>query len=68
MVAATVVLEAIFEVDMPAEQYGYRPNLGAHAAVKEISRLINWGHTRIVDGDLADYLDDDSYYTSCVEV
>ena len=68
MVATTVVLEAIFEVDMPAEQYGYRPNLGAHTAVKEISRLINRGHTRIVDGDLADYLDDDSYYTSCVEV
>jgi hypothetical protein len=30
MVATTVVLEGIFEVDMPAEQYGYRPNLGAH--------------------------------------
>jgi group II intron reverse transcriptase/maturase len=55
MVAAMVVLEAIFEVDMPAEQHGYRPNLGAHTAVKEISRLINRGHTRIVDGDLADY-------------
>ena len=68
MVAATVVLEAIFEVDMPVEQHGYRPNLSAHTAVKEISRLINRGHTRIIDGDLADYLDDDSYYTSCVEV
>jgi retron-type reverse transcriptase len=68
MTAATVVLEAIFEADMPAEQHGYRPNLSAHTAVKEINRLINWGHTRIVDGDLADYLDDDSYYTSCVEV
>src|SRR6516225_10996553 len=55
MVATTVVLEAIFEVDMPAEQHGYRPSLSAHTAVKEISRLINRGHTRIVDGDLADY-------------
>jgi RNA-directed DNA polymerase len=55
MVAATVVLEAIFEVDMPAEQHGYRPGLSAHTAVKEISRLIKWGHTRIIDGDLADY-------------
>jgi group II intron reverse transcriptase/maturase len=55
MVAATVVLEAIFEVDMPAEQHGYRPGLSAHTAVKEIDRLINWGHTRIIDGDLADY-------------
>ena len=49
MTAATVVLEAIFEADMPAEQHGYRPNLSAHTAVKEISRLINRGHTRIVD-------------------
>jgi Reverse transcriptase (RNA-dependent DNA polymerase) len=55
MVAATVVLEAIFEVDMPTEQHGYRPNLSAHTAVKEISRLINWGHTRVIDEDLADY-------------
>lgn len=52
MTAATVVLEAIFEADMPAEQHGYRPNLSAHTAVKEINRLINWGHTRIIDGDL----------------
>jgi RNA-directed DNA polymerase len=37
MTAAMVVLEAIFEVDMPAEQHGYRPNLGAHTAVKEIA-------------------------------
>ena len=55
MTAATVVLEAIFEVDMPAEQHGYRPNLSAHTAVKEVNRLINKGHTRIIDGDLADY-------------
>jgi RNA-directed DNA polymerase len=55
MVAATVVLEPIFEVDMTAEQHGYRPNLSAHTAVKEIDRLINRGHRRIIDGDLADY-------------
>jgi RNA-directed DNA polymerase len=55
MTAATVVLEAIFEVDMPAEQHGYRPNLSAHTAVNEVDRLIKRGHTRIIDGDLADY-------------
>lgn len=55
MTAATVVLEAIFEADMPAEQHGYRPNLSAHTAVKEVNRLINKGYTRIIDGDLADY-------------
>jgi hypothetical protein len=48
MTAATVVLEAIFEVDMPAEQHGYRPHLSAHTAVREVDRLINRGHTRII--------------------
>jgi RNA-directed DNA polymerase len=51
-----VVLEAIFEVDMPTEQQWYGRNLSAHMAVEEISRLINWGHRRIIDGDLADYV------------
>jgi RNA-directed DNA polymerase len=55
MTAATVVLEPIFEVDMPAEQHGYRPNLSAHTAVGTVNRLINEGHTRIIDADLADY-------------
>jgi group II intron reverse transcriptase/maturase len=55
MTAATVVLEPIFEVDMPAEQHGYRPNLSAHMAVGTVNRLINEGHTRIIDADLADY-------------
>jgi retron-type reverse transcriptase len=27
----------------------------AHTAVREVDRLINRGHTRIIDGDLADY-------------
>ena len=40
---------------MPAEQHGYRPNLSAHTAVKTVGRLINGGHTRIIDADLADY-------------
>jgi RNA-directed DNA polymerase len=55
MTAATVVLEPIFEVDMPAEQHGYRPNLSAHTAVRSVDRLINGGHSRIIEADLADY-------------
>ena len=55
MTAAVVVLDPIFEVDMPAEQHGYRPNLSAHTAVGSVNRLINEGHTRIIDADLADY-------------
>ena len=55
MTAAVVVLEPIFEADMPAEQHGYRPNLSAHTAVETVGRLINGGHTRVIDADLADY-------------
>jgi retron-type reverse transcriptase len=55
MTAATVVLESIFEVDMPAEQHGYRPNLSAHTAVRSVDRLINGGYSRIIEADLADY-------------
>ena len=55
MTAATVVLEPIFEVDMPTEQHGYRTNLSAHTAVKAVDRLINRGHTQVIEADLADY-------------
>jgi retron-type reverse transcriptase len=55
MTGAVVVLEPIFEADMPAEQHGYRPNLSAHTAVQTVGRLINGGYTRVIDADLTDY-------------
>src|ERR1700682_2039330 len=55
MTAATVVLEPIFDVDMPTEQHGYRTNLSAHTAVKAVDRLLNRGHTQAIEADLADY-------------
>jgi len=55
MTAAVTVLEPIVEVDMPAELHGYRPNLSAHTAVRSVDRLLNEGHTRIIEADLADY-------------
>jgi group II intron reverse transcriptase/maturase len=55
MTAAVVVLQPIFDVDLPTEQHGYRPNLSAHTAVKEVHRLINTGHTHVIEADLADY-------------
>lgn len=57
MTAAVVVLEPIFEVDMPAEQHGYRRNLSAHTAVRAVHSLINTGHTQVVEADLAGYFD-----------
>lgn len=57
MTAAVVVMEPIFEVDMPAEQHGYRPNLSAHTAVRAVHRLINTGHTQVIEADLSGYFD-----------
>src|SRR5450759_4847348 len=57
MTAAVVVLTPIFEVDMPAEQHAYRAHFSAHTAVRSVHSLINTGHTKIIEGDLAGYFD-----------
>jgi RNA-directed DNA polymerase len=57
MTAAVAVLAPIFEVDLPDEQHGYRTNFSAHTAVRSVRRLINSGHTKIIEGDLAGYFD-----------
>src|ERR1700733_736375 len=40
MTAATLVLEAIFEADLPPEQYAYRPGRNAQQAVVEVEELV----------------------------
>ncbi len=55
--AAVLVLEPIFEADLQPEQYAYRPNRGALAAVKHVHRLIRNGHNEVVDADLSGYFD-----------
>lgn len=55
--AAKLVLEPIFEADLPPEQHGYRPGRNALSAVKQVHSLLNTGHTRVVDADLAAYFD-----------
>jgi group II intron reverse transcriptase/maturase len=55
MTAAMLVLEPIFEADLPPEQYAFRPGRNAQQAVAEVGRLLNHGHPEIVDADLADY-------------
>jgi group II intron reverse transcriptase/maturase len=55
--AAVVVLEPIFEEDLPEEQYGYRPGRSAQDAVRTIHRWINQGHGEVVDADLSGYFD-----------
>jgi RNA-directed DNA polymerase len=55
MTAAMLVLEPIFEADLPPEQYAYRPGRNAQQAVVEVQGLLFRGHSEVVDADLADY-------------
>ena len=55
MTAAMLVLEPIFEADLPSEQYAYRPGRNAQQAVVEVEELVFRGHPDVVDADLADY-------------
>jgi group II intron reverse transcriptase/maturase len=55
--ASVIVLEAIFEADLPEEQYAYRPKRSAHEAIKATHGLLNRGHREVVDADLSGYFD-----------
>jgi RNA-directed DNA polymerase len=55
MTAAMLVLDPIFEADLPPELYAYRPGRNAQQAVVEVEELLFRGHPEVVDADLADY-------------
>jgi hypothetical protein len=55
------VLAPIFEADLPSELYAYRPGRNAQQAVVEVEELLFRGRPEVVDADLADYLDAESY-------
>lgn len=55
--AAMLVLEPIFEADLPSEQHAYRQHRNAHSAVREVHGLLVGGHKDVVDADLSGYYD-----------
>jgi retron-type reverse transcriptase len=55
MTAARLVLDAIFEADLPPEQDAYRPERNAQQAVVEVGARVFRGYRDVVDADLADY-------------
>ncbi len=55
MTAAMLVLEPIYEADLPLEQYAYRAGRNAQQAVAEVDKQLFHGHPEVVDADLADY-------------
>jgi group II intron reverse transcriptase/maturase len=55
--ATVLVLEPILEADLEPEQYAYRPERSALAAVSHVERLVRSGHAEVVDADLSGYFD-----------
>jgi len=55
MTAAMLVLDPIFDADLPSEQYAYRPGRNAQQAVVKVEETLFRGHPDVVDADLADY-------------
>jgi len=55
--AVKFVLEPIFEAAFCPTSYGFRPGRGCRDALREVSHLIEQGHTFVVDADLQSYFD-----------
>jgi group II intron reverse transcriptase/maturase len=55
--ATRLVIEPIFEADLPDEQYAYRAQRSALDAVNAVFRLVISGHQEVVDADLSGYFD-----------
>jgi group II intron reverse transcriptase/maturase len=55
MTAAMLVLDPIFEADLPPEQYAYRRGRNAQQAIVDVEETLYYDHPDVVDADLADY-------------
>jgi RNA-directed DNA polymerase len=55
MTAAMLVLDPIFEADLPPEQYAYRQGRNAQQAVIDVEETLFYDHPEVVDADLTDY-------------
>ena len=52
-----LILEPIFEADLPDDAYGFRPGRSAKQAIDRITWHLHTGRTEVVDADLASYFD-----------
>lgn len=55
--AVVLVLEPIFEADLPPEQHAYRAGHSALDAVRQAYGHVSTGHNEVVDADLSGYFD-----------
>jgi group II intron reverse transcriptase/maturase len=57
-VAATQILQAIYEVDFLPCSYGYRPGVGAHDAIRILTQELQFGgHQFVVEADVKGFFD-----------
>src|ERR1700730_13204239 len=68
MTAAMLVLEPIFEADLPPEIYAYPAGRNAQQAAVEVEELLFRGHPEVVHAHLADFLEAASYCPPVYEV
>ena len=55
--AVVLVLEPIFEADLPPEQHAYRADHSALDAIRQVHGHVSTGHNEVVDADLSGYFD-----------
>lgn len=55
--AVVLVIEPIFDEDLPSEQHAYRANHDAHRALREVQGWLDRGYREVVDADLSGYFD-----------
>lgn len=55
--AVKLVIEPIFEADLPDSAYGFRPNRDAHQAMEAIGKQLFAGRVEVIDADLQSYFD-----------
>ncbi len=55
--AVKLVIEPIFEADLPDTAYGFRPNRDAHQAMDVIREQLLAGRVEVIDADLQSYFD-----------
>jgi len=53
--AVKLVLEPVLEADFRPCSYGFRPKRGAHDAVREVVKFLNWGLVNVIDADIRDF-------------
>ena len=57
-IAVAKILEAIYEQDFLQCSYGYRPDTGAHKAIKDLSAILRTGHfAYVVEADIKGFFD-----------